>query len=355
MTFFIYSSFRNILHVFLFFISFQTDNSLGHFVNMSWTSNTLHFSWCLLLTFFKSVIVQIVEKINIQIMCLHYRIYLCTSLYFVNVISIDRMLECWKNECGICDLRFEVWNVFNVFVSPMLKCSVWYILHKRCSKYLLNTFVHSWVDYCYYSSPRCFIYIVILYILQNYLSKKHKRAVIQKVQKAPFRKRCVQLILGNVVLMPPGVVSIYYTATTLPIEHCAQLHSVSDPGDIAAAISPQSVVRFKSWHSIRKSEKQRHDPKMADLGAGSLLQGDPAVNDQEKELNERLKRLYPAVNEEETPLPRSWSPKDKYSYIGLSQNNLRVHYKGTAAQPLALMRSNWHTLGLDVPPESPCF
>uniref|UniRef100_A0A8C1PHM6 RAN binding protein 10 n=1 Tax=Cyprinus carpio TaxID=7962 RepID=A0A8C1PHM6_CYPCA len=59
-----------------------------------------------------------------------------------------------------------------------------------------------------------------------------------------------------------------------------------------------------------------------------LLTGDPAFNYQEHELNERLKRLYPAVNEEETPLPRSWSPKDKYSYIGLSQNNLRVHYKG---------------------------
>uniref|UniRef100_A0AAR2M337 B30.2/SPRY domain-containing protein n=1 Tax=Pygocentrus nattereri TaxID=42514 RepID=A0AAR2M337_PYGNA len=67
---------------------------------------------------------------------------------------------------------------------------------------------------------------------------------------------------------------------------------------------------------------------MAELGAGSLLPGDPSSNDQEQELNERLKRLYPAVNEEETPLPRSWSPKDKYSYIGLSQNNLRVHYKG---------------------------
>uniref|UniRef100_A0A671M2Z5 Ran-binding protein 10-like n=1 Tax=Sinocyclocheilus anshuiensis TaxID=1608454 RepID=A0A671M2Z5_9TELE len=67
---------------------------------------------------------------------------------------------------------------------------------------------------------------------------------------------------------------------------------------------------------------------MAELGAGSLLTGDPAFNYQEHELNERLKRLYPAVNEEETPLPRSWSPKDKYSYIGLSQNNLRVHYKG---------------------------
>ncbi|KAF0041526.1 hypothetical protein F2P81_007424 [Scophthalmus maximus] len=68
---------------------------------------------------------------------------------------------------------------------------------------------------------------------------------------------------------------------------------------------------------------------MAELGAGSLpLGGDPAFNYQEHELSERLKRLYPAVNEEETPLPRSWSPKDKYSYIGLSQNNLRVHYKG---------------------------
>lgn len=67
---------------------------------------------------------------------------------------------------------------------------------------------------------------------------------------------------------------------------------------------------------------------MAELGAGSLIPGDPALNYHEHELNERLKRLYPAVNEEETPLPRSWSPKDKYSYIGLSQNNLRVHYKG---------------------------
>jgi len=44
--------------------------------------------------------------------------------------------------------------------------------------------------------------------------------------------------------------------------------------------------------------------------------------------DERLKKLYPAVNEEETPLPRSWSAKDKYNYLGLSQNNLRVHYKG---------------------------
>jgi len=45
-------------------------------------------------------------------------------------------------------------------------------------------------------------------------------------------------------------------------------------------------------------------------------------------LDQRLKILYPAVNEEDTPLPRAWSTKDKYNYIGLSQNNLRVHYRG---------------------------
>ncbi|XP_030759134.1 ran-binding protein 9 isoform X2 [Sitophilus oryzae] len=43
---------------------------------------------------------------------------------------------------------------------------------------------------------------------------------------------------------------------------------------------------------------------------------------------DRLKKLYPAVNEDRTPLPRAWSPKEKYGYIGLSQGNLRVHYKG---------------------------
>uniref|UniRef100_A0ABD2WAN5 Ran-binding protein 9 n=1 Tax=Trichogramma kaykai TaxID=54128 RepID=A0ABD2WAN5_9HYME len=43
---------------------------------------------------------------------------------------------------------------------------------------------------------------------------------------------------------------------------------------------------------------------------------------------DRLKMLYPMVNEDDTPLPKSWSSKDKYNYIGLSQNNLRVHYKG---------------------------
>lgn len=44
---------------------------------------------------------------------------------------------------------------------------------------------------------------------------------------------------------------------------------------------------------------------------------------------DRFLRLYPKVDESETPLPRAWSTKDKYTYIGLSQSNLKVHYKGT--------------------------
>ncbi|OXB58497.1 hypothetical protein ASZ78_009062 [Callipepla squamata] len=69
---------------------------------------------------------------------------------------------------------------------------------------------------------------------------------------------------------------------------------------------------------------------MAEAGAGSPRGGDAAAPGppEEQELTRRLRRLYPAVNQEETPLPRSWSPKDKYNYIGLSQGNLRVHYKG---------------------------
>lgn len=43
---------------------------------------------------------------------------------------------------------------------------------------------------------------------------------------------------------------------------------------------------------------------------------------------DRIRTMYPNVNETDFPLPRSWSPQDKCNSIGLSQNNLRVHYKG---------------------------
>ncbi|XP_023564071.1 ran-binding protein 10-like isoform X1 [Octodon degus] len=67
-------------------------------------------------------------------------------------------------------------------------------------------------------------------------------------------------------------------------------------------------------------------PQAGDSSGGGSGGGLPSPGEQE--LSQRLQHLYPAVNQHETPLPHSWSPKDKYNYIGLSQGNLRVHYKG---------------------------
>ena len=53
-----------------------------------------------------------------------------------------------------------------------------------------------------------------------------------------------------------------------------------------------------------------------------------ATSSEDIEHGDKVALLYPKVDETETPLPRSWSSKDKFSFIGLSQNNLRVHYKG---------------------------
>lgn len=65
--------------------------------------------------------------------------------------------------------------------------------------------------------------------------------------------------------------------------------------------------------------------------------------DIEETPRERLSRLYPHVDERETPLPRQWSSKDRHSYIGLSQNNLRVHYKGSGKnnKDTASVRANY--------------
>ena len=44
--------------------------------------------------------------------------------------------------------------------------------------------------------------------------------------------------------------------------------------------------------------------------------------------DERLKQLYPLVDEQETPLPRCWSQDEKYQFISLSDDKLRVHFTG---------------------------
>lgn len=48
-------------------------------------------------------------------------------------------------------------------------------------------------------------------------------------------------------------------------------------------------------------------------------------NGSELKTSDRLKLLYPNVTE---PLPLCWSSTEKNKSIGLSNSNLRVHYKG---------------------------
>lgn len=90
--------------------------------------------------------------------------------------------------------------------------------------------------------------------------------------------------------------------------------------------APSDTIAAPSKMAAATADPGAGSPQAGDSSGGGAGGGLPSPGEQE--LSRRLQRLYPAVNQHETPLPRSWSPKDKYNYIGLSQGNLRVHYKG---------------------------
>lgn len=98
----------------------------------------------------------------------------------------------------------------------------------------------------------------------------------------------------------------------------------------------RSLSRSASGSGVREGEEDTErlqQPPMQETDATMQQQPPPqqlqtCSQDPRLSLDERLKLLYPMVNEAETPLPRCWSVKDKFNYIGLSHNNLRVQYKG---------------------------
>ncbi|KAJ8041219.1 Ran-binding protein 9 [Holothuria leucospilota] len=72
---------------------------------------------------------------------------------------------------------------------------------------------------------------------------------------------------------------------------------------------------------------------MASHGASSSSSSTKNHTNSVPEASARIKRLYPCVDEDETPLPRQWNSGSKPNFIALTQNNLRVHYKGAGKTP----------------------
>lgn len=103
-------------------------------------------------------------------------------------------------------------------------------------------------------------------------------------------------------------------------------HWLSGADLVSLLPGPSDTIAAPSKMAAATADPGAGSPQAGDSSGGSAGGGLPSPGEQE--LSRRLQRLYPAVNQHETPLPRSWSPKDKYNYIGLSQGNLRVHYKG---------------------------
>ncbi|XP_060651484.1 ran-binding proteins 9/10 homolog [Drosophila nasuta] len=88
-----------------------------------------------------------------------------------------------------------------------------------------------------------------------------------------------------------------------------------------------------SHKSSSSSQSQTHghnqsSPRTAGSSSGGGATGGRSQSQAHQGVDP-LRLLYPNVNENETPLPRCWSPHDKCLTIGLSHNNLRVTYKGS--------------------------
>lgn len=89
--------------------------------------------------------------------------------------------------------------------------------------------------------------------------------------------------------------------------------------------------KYRKSELTKNSEKKQLKTVLEKDRTIELVMDSSFCQQPDKELSgqpDRLKLLYPNVDENLTPLPRSWSSQEKCTSIGLTQNNLRVHYKG---------------------------
>ncbi|XP_037946587.1 ran-binding proteins 9/10 homolog isoform X2 [Teleopsis dalmanni] len=91
-------------------------------------------------------------------------------------------------------------------------------------------------------------------------------------------------------------------------------------------------TRFGTSGTFAFDSNKTNDRIMFTNNDSSVPMSGTTGNSHQHQSVDRLKMLYPNVDENETPLPRCWSQHDKCLSIGLSENNLRVHYKGVGKQ-----------------------
>ncbi len=75
---------------------------------------------------------------------------------------------------------------------------------------------------------------------------------------------------------------------------------------------------------LREGSSPRPSPAKADPEKA----GSGPKNARKFPSSDAISALYPLVDEGRTPLPRRWSPTDKFQYLGLSNSNLRINYRG---------------------------
>lgn len=62
--------------------------------------------------------------------------------------------------------------------------------------------------------------------------------------------------------------------------------------------------------------------------AGAAMMEAEEKEEMESVEDDPIKKLYPFVDETKTPLPRFWNNGDKYNYLIVTNQNLRVTYRG---------------------------
>ncbi len=108
-----------------------------------------------------------------------------------------------------------------------------------------------------------------------------------------------------------SLISAHIQATTSNMSLSASL-----PGSIASSLNTNSANVNSMQQSLVGSECKMDTSGPISTTSTAVFVGDI------------ISKLYPNVNQQDTPLPRQWSVVHKQNTLKLTQSNLRVTYTG---------------------------